>query len=174
MEKPDNRAAIVSTVHRLPAHNTTGKRHAEPDAENEEEERRAGEPEDQRAGRTDRLKELGPNHEENGGANKVAQWLQRKHVEKEEDKTGRRAREAAGTRPRNFRVHGRAGAEPQSTGSKHNPGPKGEKCGAEAKACLSRQAASKDAGGNSEPGDNYPRKSCSHYSRPIALLASGL
>ena len=142
--------------HRLPAHDTTGKRHAEPDAEDDEEERRAGEPEDERAGRTDRLKEQDPHHKKNGRANKVAQRLQRQCVEKEEDQTARCAVKPTRARPRDFRVHGRAGAEPHSTGSKHNPCPKREKCGAEAKACLSREAASKDTGGNSEPGDNYP------------------
>ena len=64
----------------LPPQDTTGKRYAKPDTEDEEEECRAGDTHDKRASPTDRLEEQDPDDKENRGANKVAERLQRQRI----------------------------------------------------------------------------------------------
>jgi hypothetical protein len=72
--------SLIHERHVLPAQNTTGKRYAKPDTEDEEKKCRASDPNHERAGPADRLEEQDPDHKENRGANKVAQRLQRQRV----------------------------------------------------------------------------------------------
>jgi hypothetical protein len=59
----------------LPADDTAGKRYAKPDTEDEEEKCRAGDPNDERACRTDGLEQQNRDHKKHGSADKITQRL---------------------------------------------------------------------------------------------------
>ena len=163
--------SLIHERHVLPAQDTTGKRYAKPDTEDEEEKRRAADPNDERAGRTDRLEQQNRDHKKDGGANKVAQRLQRQRVQKEKNKPA-----AARAKPREAgqETSGSASERAQShrpQAASTIPVQKGEKRGAEAEPCLSRQASGEDAGSNSEPGDDQSRNSRNHDRRHRASVS---